>query len=280
MEKIAFIGAGAMAEAIISGIVSKQIIRPEQIFITNRSNDARLHYLHEQYGVTATRSLPDLLDRATAAVLAVKPKDIPATMEAVKPLMTEEMLIISVAAGVKADSLSEIVTKEAPIIRAMPNTSAAVGKSATALARNAYVTEAQFRIARSLFETFGTAAEVEEKQLDAVTGLSGSGPAYIYYLAEAMEQSAGELGLNRAAAKELMIQTLIGAAEMLKESGKSPALLRQEVTSPGGTTAAGLRVLEAYHVQEAFIKCIKEAAARSAEMGDQISEELSNPSRL
>ena len=274
MKKIAFIGAGSMAEAIISGLVTQQVIDSENIFVTNKSNDERFDYLKKQYGVTATRSLQQLLQDANLVVLAVKPKDILETMQSIKEYIHEEMLFISVVAGVHTTSLEGIADKQVSIVRAMPNTSAAVGRSATALAANSHTDEVQLQTAITLFETIGTVSVVDEAQLDAVTGLSGSGPAYIYYLVEALEKSAEKIGLDSETAKQLILQTLIGAAEMLQKSPKTPAVLRKEVTSPGGTTEAGLKALQAHQVQEAFIACVEEATEQSRRMGNQISKEL------
>lgn len=274
MKKIAFIGAGAMAEAIISGLVAQNIIESKNIVATNKSNEARLAYLHETYGITGTKSVQEAMQEADVVVLAVKPKDILATMQSIQAFITTDMLLISVAAGVHTASLEGIAAKKVAIIRAMPNTSATVGKSATAICTNAYTSAEQREVATKLFETVGSVVLVKEDQLDAVTGLSGSGPAYIYYLVEAMEKAAQDLGLETETAKQLIIQTIQGAAEMLQVSPKSPAILRQEVTSPGGTTEAGLKVLQGHQVGEAMISCIEEATAQSKRMGKQISEQL------
>ncbi|RID89318.1 pyrroline-5-carboxylate reductase [Peribacillus asahii] len=274
MKKITFIGAGSMAEAIISGLVAEQVVDPKNINVTNKSNEARLASLNEKYGVTGTRNIQEAMKEADVVLLAVKPKDMLATMQSIQPYITTEMMLVSVAAGVHTASLEGIAAKEVAIIRAMPNTSATVGQSATAISTNAYTTAEQRQTAITLFETIGSVVVVEEEQLDAVTGLSGSGPAYLYYLVEAMEKSAQDLGLDAGTAKQLIIQTMLGAAEMLKHSTKSPATLRKEVTSPGGTTEAGLKVLQNYEVDQAFIACIEEATAQSKRMGKQISDQL------
>ena len=156
----------------------------------------------------------------------------------------------------------------------MPNTSASVGKSATAITFNELVSDEQRELALSIFSAIGTTAIVEEDQLDAITGLSGSGPAYIYYVVEAMEQSAKDIGLESETAKQLIIQTLIGAAEMLSSSGKDAAKLRKEVTSPGGTTEAGIEVLRQRGVEEAFIQCIKTATEQSKKLGQLNQSQL------
>ncbi|USK69072.1 pyrroline-5-carboxylate reductase [Peribacillus asahii] len=274
MKKITFIGAGSMAEAIISGLVAQQVVDPKNINVTNKSNEARLASLNEKYGVTGTRNIQEAMKESDVVLLAVKPKDMLATMQSIQPYITTEMMLVSVAAGVHTVSLEGIAAKEVAVIRAMPNTSATVGQSATAISTNAYTTAEQRQTAITLFETIGSVVVVEEEQLDAVTGLSGSGPAYLYYLVEAMEKSAQDLGLDAGTAKQLIIQTMLGAAEMLKHSTKSPATLRKEVTSPGGTTEAGLKVLQNYEVDQAFIACIEEATAQSKRMGKQISDQL------
>jgi pyrroline-5-carboxylate reductase len=274
MRKIAFIGAGAMTEAIVSGMIERGGVRSEEIAVSNKSNQERLQYMQKQYGVSGFTSLEELLQDADIVVLAVKPKDVLAVLQVARNYITENMLLISVAAGVSTESIEEILLHKMAIVRAMPNTSAAVGKSATALAPNPHTTETELTQAIDLFTAIGTVAVVKEQQLDAVTGLSGSGPAYIYYLFEAMEKSAETIGLDPAIAKQLIIQTLQGAAEMVKQSPKSPSVLRQEVTSPGGTTEAGLNILKAHHVQEAFIACIEQATLQSKKMGEQISKEL------
>ncbi|NRD80663.1 pyrroline-5-carboxylate reductase [Bacillus sp. BRMEA1] len=274
MNKIAIVGAGSMAEAFISGILENGLIERKNIWVTNNANQARLAYLEEQYGIQSSYDLNALFDRADVVMLAMKPKDAASAIEYIRGHLSPDMLIVSVLAGVSMDAIETLAVKPLSIARAMPNTSAAVGKSATAIAVNSRVTDAQLETAKQLFATVGLASFVEEDQLDAVTGLSGSGPAYIYYLIEAMEKSAVEIGLDKQMGKELIVQTLIGAAEMVKNSAKSPEQLRREVTSPGGTTEAGVRVLEEHGVQEAFISCIKAAAAQSKKMGEALCSQL------
>ncbi|MEK3991088.1 MULTISPECIES: pyrroline-5-carboxylate reductase [Robertmurraya] len=279
MEKIAIIGAGSMSEALIAGIVENQLISPEKIWVTNRSNADRLATLHEQYGVSSTYDHRELLEGADMVLLAMKPKDAAASIEQVRHLLKSNMLIVSVLAGVSMDSIELLSQKQLAIVRAMPNTSATVGLSATAIAVNDKVDDDQKRNVQMLFGTVGMTAFVEEHQLDAVTGLSGSGPAYIYYLIEAMEKSAVEIGLEREMAQQLIVQTLIGAAQMVAKTTKTPQELRHAVTSPGGTTEAGLKVLAAHGVQEAFVECIKEATAQSKRMGKAIAEQMESVQR-
>jgi pyrroline-5-carboxylate reductase len=274
MKKMAIIGAGSMAEAFISGILKNDLIDRSNIWVTNNSNELRLTNLSDRYGVRGTYDLKTLFEGADIVMLAMKPKDAAAAIQSIREHLTEQMLVVSVLAGVSMSTIETLARIPLALVRSMPNTSAAVGKSATAVAVNQRVTTKQLEITKNLFETVGLTSFVEEEQLDAVTGLSGSGPAYIYYLIEAMEKSAVEVGLDKEMASALIVQTLLGAAEMVKKSSKSSAQLRKEVTSPGGTTEAGIRVLEEHGVQQAFISCIKAATAQSKKMGAALSSQL------
>ncbi|OEH94543.1 pyrroline-5-carboxylate reductase ProI [Bacillus solimangrovi] len=272
--KIAFIGAGNMAEAIISGLLQQNLYRNDQLLATNRSNKERLAQLQNKYEIITTHDKDFLLSEATVLILAVKPKDIAETIETYKTYIQPHHLIISVAAGVSTTTITELTGQKIAVIRSMPNTSAATAESATALSAGTYTTDEHMKLAVELFETVGTVSIVEEEHLHAVTGLSGSGPAYVYYLVEAMEKAALDLGLEGSTAKELILQTIIGSAKMLQTSDKSPRTLRKEVMSPNGTTEAGLNVLADYHTQEAMINCIKRAAERSEEMGQELAHIL------
>jgi len=274
MKKIVIVGAGSMAEAFISGILKNGLIERQNVWVTNNSNEKRLAGLKERYGIRSTYDLNTLFKDADIVMLAMKPKDADSAIETIREHLTEQMLVVSVLAGVSMNTLETLARKSLSIARAMPNTSAAVGKSATAIAVNGRVSEHQLKTTKQLFGTVGLARFVEEEQLDAVTGLSGSGPAYIYYLIEAMENSAAEIGLEKEMAKELIVQTLIGAAEMVRNSSKSSQQLRLDVTSPGGTTEAGIRILEENGVQQAFISCIQTATAQSKKMGSALDSQL------
>ncbi|KFZ43061.1 pyrroline-5-carboxylate reductase [Anoxybacillus flavithermus] len=266
---ITFLGAGSMAEALISGVV-KTLYEPTQIIVTNRSNGERLQYLQQTYGVRTEINKEKAVKEADIVILAMKPKDVAESLTPIAHAFCEQQLIISLLAGVTTDTITSFIGKKMPVIRAMPNTSAAIRKSATALSSGRYASDDHLAVAKKLFETVGIATVVEEQHLHAVTGLSGSGPAYVYYLVEAMEKAADEIGLEREIAKELILQTIIGAAHMLKATNKHPYVLRKEVTSPGGTTEAGIGVLERYRYQEAMVACIKRATERSKELGEAL----------
>ncbi|MGN1399997.1 MAG: pyrroline-5-carboxylate reductase [Bacillus sp. (in: firmicutes)] len=278
MHKVTFIGAGSMAEAMISGITARGELAPGHISVINRSNHERLDFLHDKYKIQRTLSIKDALNNADIAVLAVKPKDVVSALTAIRPYLTNNILLLSVVAGVSMEMIGKIAGHDIAVIRSMPNTSAAIGRSATACSSNSLVKKDQLNAAVKLLETIGTVTQVKEAQLDAVTGLAGSGPAYIYYMVEAMEHSAREIGLDQKTAKELILQTLFGAAGMLQQSTKTSATLRHEVTSPGGTTEAGLKVLQSKAVQEAFIECIVEATKQSKRLGDNLASDLTDQS--
>ncbi|MGV3464295.1 MAG: pyrroline-5-carboxylate reductase [Heyndrickxia sp.] len=270
--KISFIGAGSMAEAMISGLVNNKVVKGRQIYVTNRSENVKLHYLHQKYGVQTTYNLQELFDQSNIVVLAVKPKDLNEALLKICPFIRSDTLIISVVAGVSISTIENILNIHSPIIRAMPNTSAAIGQSATAIAKNSFVQDNHLKIADSLLSAIGMTMVVEEEKLDAVTGLSGSGPAYIYYIVEAMENSAKEIGLESELAKKLIIQTLLGAAGMLNHSNEKAENLRIAVTSPGGTTEAGIRVLDRHKVKDALVSCIKEATLQSKRLSTQYDQ--------
>lgn len=274
MKKLAIVGAGSMAEAFISGILENSLIDRKNIWVTNHSNKERLQTLSDRYNIRTTYDLHELFTDADIVILSMKPKDASTAIQYIREHLTEQMLVVSVLAGVNMSTIEMLAGLPIPIVRAMPNTSAAVGKSATAVAVNHRVSPQQIETVKNLFGTVGLTTFVEEEQLDAVTGLSGSGPAYIYYLIEAMEKSAVEVGLDKEMASELIVQTLIGAAEMVKNSSKSSEQLRRDVTSPGGTTEAGVKVLEEHKVQQAFISCIKAATAQSKKMGAALRSHL------
>ncbi|HEX6922260.1 MAG TPA: pyrroline-5-carboxylate reductase ProI [Bacillales bacterium] len=267
MEKVAFVGAGSMAESILSGILAKKFMQPEQIYVTNRENRERLDRVHNLYQVRVSRDKKEVIHDADMIILSMKPKDITDALQSIKPYVGANQLVVSVLAGVSTDYISNQLESEAPVVRAMPNTSAMIGFSATAIAGGEFASENHIESVKTLFQTIGTTTVVEENDLHAITGLSGSGPAYIYYFVEAMEDAAAEAGLKEDVAKELIVQTLVGAAEMLKKSEDHPSVLRKKITSPGGTTQAGLETLEKYKYQEALMECIKKAAARSIELG-------------
>ena len=275
-KKICFVGAGAMAEAILCGMLNQRIVKPGQISVTNKDDRFRLDELVYNFGIVAEVDRYKSIQEADILILAMKPKDVKHAIEEIKSYTNPNQLILSVVAGVSTDLISHLVGHHAAVIRTMPNTSAIVGLSATGMCAGKTAKEEHLQLAREIFESIGIVVVTEEHKLDAITGISGSGPAYIYYLVEAMLRGAEDVGIEPEQAKSLILQTLIGAANMLLNTEEEPAYLREKVTSPNGTTQAGLEVLREYRFEEAIRSCILQATRRSKELGALISEEPMN----
>ena len=266
-EQILFVGAGSMAEAIAKGILAKDVAGSSQITLSNRSNSERLQILHATYGVQICSvdsiEFAKAIEQAQVLVLAMKPKDAGAALKSLRASLQPGQLIVSVIAGLSIATMSSILGSDVAIVRTMPNTSSTIGLGATGIAFSATVTEEQKILTRELFGATGVTVEVAEPLLDAVTGLSGSGPAYIYYMMEAMTAAGVDLGLTVEQAHLLTVQTVLGAAEMVRQTGEQPADLRAKVTSPNGTTQAALELLGAQQFPAVVDAAIKRAAAAS-----------------
>ena len=269
-QKICFVGAGSMAEAIIRGLIEQKKARADHIFVVNRHNQNRLEELRKKYGVQTN---PDskiknkFIADADILVLAMKPKDVEAALQQLQPLLKKDQLLISVIAGLTMKTISSILNVEVPIARTMPNTSSTIGLGATGISFSNHINPEQQELALEIFQSIGIVSIVEEEKLDIVTGLSGSGPAYIYYMIESMINAGVEGGLTEDTAKELAVQTVLGAANMVKMTKEEPAILRQKVTSPGGTTQAAIEMLDQNHFSETVKKAVLRAAERAGEMG-------------
>jgi len=275
-QTIAFIGAGSMSEALLRGIVNAKLVRSLSVVVLNRHNRSRLDDLKSSYGIRVpeTNDVDErirLVRAADIVVLAMKPKDVGAAMAEFADSLRPEQLLVSVVAGLSIDTLERLLGRPQPIVRTMPNTSSTIGLGATGLAFSESVSPAQREMAVQMLQAVGEAVPLEETKLNLVTGLSGSGPAYVYYLMEAMIAAGVEGGLSEDDARTLVVQTVLGAAHMVKTTGENPAALRAKVTSPNGTTFAALGVLEQYRFRESLMKAIERAAGRAAEMGDDIA---------
>lgn len=266
MEKIAFIGAGSMAEAMISGWVQNGSFQKENIYVKNRSDVNRLLTLKEQYGVQLLTDF-ELLKEMDLIVLAMKPKDAKDAMQLIRPQIGEDTKILSVLAGISIQTITNALGMR-PVARVMPNTSATIGMSASGIAFNTLVDDEAKQLFLNMLQAIGIVIEVEEDQLHAVTALSGSGPAYIYYLIEAFEQVGSQYGLPKEVVRNLMVQTVAGSASMLTLRDEEPAELRRKVTSPGGTTEAGIRALDENKFKETIAACVKSAEKRSRELAN------------
>lgn len=264
---IGFLGAGSMAEALLQGLITAGLTTPERLWVTNRSNQDRLARLAKGLGVHTTSDKAEIVDVAELLVVACKPKDVPALLGEVGGLTRPGQVVLSVAAGVSTATLAEGLRAGVQVVRAMPNTSSLVRQSATAVSAGPGATAEALALCHELLEAVGKVVEVPESMLDAVTGLSGSGPAYVYAMVEALTEAGVAAGLPVAVAGELAVQTVLGAANMLRQTGEDPAVLRQRVTSPGGTTMAGLQVLQDRGFHQAIVGAVARAAERSRELG-------------
>ena len=262
---VALVGAGKMAECLIAGWVAAGIA-PEQIAVTNRRNDRRLEELAGRYGVRVAREKRQVLEGARVVVAAVKPADMADALRQAAPWLAPEVTVVSVAAGVRLDALARLLPGIPNLVRAMPNTASRLRQSVTALCAGGACHREAFAAVRGLFDLVGATVEIGEEAFDAVTALSGSGPAYVYLLVEAMLEAARDLGLPDAVARELAVGTVLGAGSMLRHTGLPPAELRRQVTSPNGTTAAALAVLEEMNMPAAVRRAVNRAAARAAEL--------------
>jgi pyrroline-5-carboxylate reductase len=273
-KKIVFVGAGSMAEAIVRGLIEQEKVFPGVVTMINRQNETRLSDLRERFGIRTAAMMSieaaEAISNADIVMLAPKPKDVVRAIKDIRHLLKERQLLISVVAGLSITTIEKLIDRNVPIVRTMPNTSSTIGLGATGISFSPIVTEQDKELAADIFRSIGIVCHVEENQLDLVTGVSGSGPAYVYYLMEAMISAGVEGGLPRETAQMLAVQTVIGAAQMVKTTKEEPADLRRKVTSPGGTTQAAIATLDQYEFSQGLVKAIQCAAKRAKEMGADI----------
>jgi pyrroline-5-carboxylate reductase len=272
-KSITFLGGGNMASAIIRGLL-RAGTPPEHISATVRRAEKKTE-LEQAFGI---RVLMDNLAAARDAeivVLAVKPQAFDKLLTSVAPAIDHRKLVISVAAGVPIAALERRLGAGARIVRAMPNTPCLVGLGATALSVGEHATAEDLRLAQAIFDSVGLTTVVDESLLDAVTGLSGSGPAYIFLIIEALSDAGVKVGLSRHVALKLAAQTVLGSAKLLLETGQHPGHLKDQVTSPGGTAIAGLHTLEAGGLRTTLIDAVEAATRRAKELGDAFLAEKS-----
>jgi len=262
--KIGFIGGGMMAGAIVAGLTKKQVLPAGQIYVSDHK-ERRCAELREQYGVQASVSA-DFIADMDVLVLAVKPQAAGAALAEIRAAVRPETLVVSIVAGLTLATLAEALPAQ-PLVRVMPNTPLAVGAGMSAWARGGRADDEQAALVQEIFSASGEAIEVKEALLDAVTGLSGSGPAYGFLVIDALADGGVAAGLPRAAAIRLAAQTMLGAASMVLATGEHPDVLRDQVTSPAGTTIAGVRVLEQQGLRGALIDAVIAATERSRELG-------------
>ena len=270
-KSIAFLGAGNMAEALVKGLLRAHVAEPQEIICSDRRVE-RGPELTQRYGVRCTRSNREAVEQSEIIVLSVKPQVMNKLLDEISPVLNDRKLVISIAAGVPIAAIERKVGHGVRIVRTMPNTPALVGAGATALSAGEHATAEDVKQARALFDAIGKSVEVDEPLLDAVTGLSGSGPAYIFLVIEALSDAGVKVGLPRAQAQELAAQTVLGSAKLLIETGEHPGRLKDQVTSPGGTAIAGLHTLEAGGLRTTLMDAVEAATRRSKELGAKFLE--------
>jgi pyrroline-5-carboxylate reductase len=264
--KVGFVGAGNMAEAICRSLVHEAFYKPTTIAAFDPSEDRREHF-RKELGVYINKDNAELVERSENILLAVKPQVMEKALAEIKPVLGPGQTIISIAAGISTRYIETTLDRLVPVIRVMPNTPLMVGAGTVALCKGQFATDAHLEFARSLFAASAVTLTVEESQMDAVTAVSGSGPAYFFYLMEAMAQAGEELGLTRENALTLATNTAFGSAKMVTELKETPEVLRRKVTSPAGTTEAAINVLDRMGVKDAFVQAMRAAAQRSKELG-------------
>jgi pyrroline-5-carboxylate reductase len=272
-RKIGFVGGGNMASALIRGLLQSSTVTADQIRASD-VNDDRLEGLRQKYGVETTTDNDELTRWADVIVIAVKPQIVDRILGAISSGLSGGDLVISIAAGVPIDAIEARLPAGSRVIRSMPNTAAIALAGATAIAPGTHATRDDIGVARSLFEAVGRCVTLDETLLDAVTGLSGSGPAYVMLMIEALADGGVKVGLGRDIALLLAAQTVYGAAKLQLDTGEHPGRLKDMVTSPGGTAIAGLHTLEAGGLRRTLIDAVEAAATRSAQLGEQMAQKL------
>jgi pyrroline-5-carboxylate reductase len=263
--RVAVLGAGKMGGILLQAFLKQNLFAPEQIHATV-GHAERAIALSTQWGVDVTTNNLEAAKQSDLILLGVKPFQVPGLIDEIRPALTKAKTLISFAASVKTCAIEEAAGLEMAVVRAMPNTPSALGAGAAALCRGRYVSAKQMELAERIFETVGRTVTVDEKHMDAVTGLSGSGPAYIYIIIEALAEAGVKVGLPRDVATQLAAQTAFGAAKMVLETGYHPALLKDAVTTPAGCTIDGILELEEGGLRVTLIKAVMRATERAKQL--------------
>lgn len=263
-QRVAVVGGGVMGEALLAAVLRSGV--PADAVMVAEKSRARADALAATHGVATTAHAPDAVRGADAVIIAVKPDDVAGLLLAIAPVLTGGALVVTVVAGLPIAFYEKRLPPGTPVVRVMPNTPAVIGAGAAGMSAGTAASTGHLTLARRLLEGTGTVLQVPEAKLDAVTAISGSGPAYVFYLVDALAEAGVLLGLPRAQALELAIATFRGSAELLAESGEHPVVLRERVSSPGGTTVAALEQLDAHGARAAVLAAARAARDRSVEL--------------
>lgn len=265
VHRIGFIGGGNMAEALIKGLLAGAF--PAERIMASEPSEVRREHLAEAYGIELTSDNLELICKSEIVVLAIKPQIVAEVLDEIAGGYSEDKLVVSILAGTSCASIEKYFQGAPRVVRVMPNTPALVGEGASAICRGHSASQEDLQQVSKLFEAVGKVQVIDERQMDAVTGLSGSGPAFIYTVIEALADGGVREGLRRDIAHALAVQTVVGAALMVRETGVHPAILRDQVCSPGGTAIAGISTLEKNGLRTTLMEAVSAAAARSRELG-------------
>jgi pyrroline-5-carboxylate reductase len=265
-QKVGFIGAGNMGEALIKGLVAANLVPPEAISASDVRPE-RLRALEQQYGLQLVPDNAELVRGADVVILAVKPQIMAPVVRQISAAVTPKKLLISIAAGVSTMTIRAALGKDARLIRVMPNTPALVLEGVTAIGKAEGLEPGDLDTAGEIFSAVGRVVMLDEELMDAVTGLSGSGPAYVALVIESLADGGVKMGLDRATAMTLATQTVLGAARLVLDNGLHPGVLKDMVCSPGGTSIAGVHALEEGGIRHTFMKAVERATQRSRELG-------------
>jgi pyrroline-5-carboxylate reductase len=272
-KQVGVLGIGNMGEALIHGLLHGHLCRPDQIFCSDVRSE-RLKAVREKYGVKTTSLNTEVVEQSDIIILSVKPQILKQVVDEIAKCLDLSKLIVSIAAGVSLDAIESCARKDLKLIRVMPNICVSVREGASAIAGGKHAVKEDLMIAKTIFDSVGKSLFIEENLLDAVTGLSGSGPAYIFLIIDALADAGVKVGLSRDDALLLASQTVLGAAKMLIETGEHPGKLKDRVTSPGGTAIAGLHTLEEGGMRTTLINAVEVATQRSKALGDMIKNNL------
>jgi pyrroline-5-carboxylate reductase len=266
-KKIGFIGGGQMGEALVKGLLKAGLYDKQSIFVAE-PNAAKRELLETAYGIATSETVDFVWQASDTVILAVKPQTMAEVLASAKKCLRDTHLIITIAAGLPISTYEKLLGGDRrKIIRVMPNTPALILEGASAICRNALVTDDELQSAAAIFNAVGKSVILDERYLDAVTGLSGSGPAYVFTFVEALIDAGLKTGLARDVAETLALQTVLGSVKLMLENKEHPAVLRSKVTSPGGTTIAGLHVLEKSGFRGIVMDAVEAAANRATELG-------------